>query len=133
MPSQSHIKRKERLALALRIETLGRQAKPCSYCTKHSRKCLLSLSLSTRCSECVRFKRACDSKGYHEPMIFKRVCRFFIGPRPKRLLTPPPDPVADPSTSWLPAFDLDEVMADPSFWEALDSAGGTALPWQGSS
>jgi len=115
MPSQSYIKRKERLTLAFHIKTLGRQAKPYSYYTKHSYKCLLSLSLSTRYSEYVRFKRACDLKGYHEPMILKRVCRFFIGPRPKRLLTPPPNPIVDLPTSWLPAFNLNEVIADPSF------------------
>jgi len=143
MPSVSHTKRKERLALATRIENSNRSAQTCSHCRKQSRKCLLDLAESARCSECVRSKRPCDTKGYQKvrppPKV---VCRFFLGPRQKRLPTPPADPPTDPFTSWLPAFELsgpgsddwpfgleldpNTVFApDDPLWASLGFGGGT--------
>ena len=144
MPSVAHIKRKERLALAMRIEAANRLAQTCSYCRKQSRKCLLELKESSRCSECVRSKRSCDTAGYPElrPPP-KMVCRFFCGPRRKRVSTPVALPSLDPLTTWLPAFDFslaEEPVVDPSsdvpalvdffldpsdpFWADLGFGGG---------
>jgi hypothetical protein len=138
MPSVSHIKRKERIALALRIESSARPGKTCSFCVKRSRSCWLDLGLSSRCSECVRSKRHCDSEGYPEPavpIIRKPVCRFFFGPRRRRLPTPPSSPRPEPS--WLPSFELEDLLdqalrEDGDFWAGLDFCSGTPLASEGS-
>jgi hypothetical protein len=41
MPRVVYIKKKKRLALALRIKKLNKEAKPCSYCLRLSRWYLL--------------------------------------------------------------------------------------------
>ncbi len=86
MPRVTHIKKKERLALALRIKISNKEAKPCSYCLRLSRRCLLDCSKSSRCSKYVYSRISCNSKGPKAPIVRKQVCRFFIGPmrRPRR-------------------------------------------------
>ena len=139
----AQVKRKQRIALALRIESAARPAKTCSFCRSLSRTCFVDLSLSKRCSECVRSKHDCDSSGY--AVVFswpdRPVCRFRFGkttarPRP---LTPPPELVEELPTSWLPAFEPDAFLASffpsgpgtgvpdvvsPSFWASLDFENG---------
>ncbi len=107
MPSATHKKVKERIALALRIENLNKEAEPCSRCRRNSRRCLVDLKESPRCSECVRSKRACNSSGPKVPCPFvKRVCRFFIGPMRRKV---PSNPVVESPLTWFPAFELDFV------------------------
>ena len=136
MSPVAYKKRKERLALALRIESLNREALPCSYCRSHSRRCLMNRSESLRYSECVRSKRPCDSLGYKPPPKPRKVvCRFFHSPKrlvPERLVSVVP-------TSWFPAFELDAFLSssslgdpgfdlpsdpDDPFWATLDFDGG---------
>ncbi len=85
MPRIAYIKKKERLALALRIKKSNKEAEPCSYCLRLSRRCLLDRSKS-RCSEYVCSRISCDSKGPKVPVVRKQICWFFIGPmrRPRR-------------------------------------------------
>ena len=119
MPSVSHTKRKERLALARRIENSKQLAQPCSHCRKQQRSCWLDKIESSRCSECVRSKRACDSSSYREiPRRVLRqiegrdwkgpmpVCRFFSGPLPVRPAAVQADLSYESVDSWSPAFDL---------------------------
>ena len=111
MPSVSYIKRKERIALALRIESSARLGIYYSFYSKQSRSCWLDLNLSSRYSECVRSKRHCDSTGYQEPpvpKIRKPVYRFFRDPRRRPPPTPPLSPRPEPS--WLPAFELEDLL-----------------------
>ncbi len=86
MPRVIYIKKKERLALALYIKKLNKEADPCSYCLRLSRRCLLDRSESSRCSEYVRSRIPCNSKGPKVPVVRKQVCWFFIGliRRPRR-------------------------------------------------
>jgi len=131
MPSVSYIKRKERIALALRIESSARLGIYYSFYSKQSRSCWLDLNLSSRYSECVRSKRHCDSTGYQEPpvpKIRKPVYRFFRGPRRRPPPTPPLSPRPEPS--WLPAFELEDLLEqalrdDGEFWAGLDFGDGT--------
>jgi hypothetical protein len=63
MPSQKHIKVKERNNLADRIEKYGFTMPPCSSCIRSHRPCIVSTE-STRCSFCVRLNlKGCDVKG----------------------------------------------------------------------
>jgi hypothetical protein len=137
MSPVAHKKKKERLALALRIERVNCEAVPCSYCRSQSRRCLISRPDSSRCSECIRSKRSCDSPGPRAPPEPRRVvCRFFHGPK-----RPPAERAASvPPSPWFPAFELDAFLDsvdfagvatadDPllaSFWEAFGSSEGTA-------
>ncbi len=86
MPRVIYIKKKKRLALALRIKKSNKEAKPCSYYLCLSRRCLLDYSKSSRCSKYVRSRISCNSKDPKVPIVYKQVCRFFIGPmrRPRR-------------------------------------------------
>jgi hypothetical protein len=116
MPSAKHLKVKERLALALRIENSNKEAIPCSYCRQQARRCLIDPKESSRCSECVRSKRSYDSSGLKTVSIIqRRVCRFFMGPMPKRTVIADP-----PHTPCFPAFELDfasfERAVDPSLF-----------------
>jgi len=85
-------KKKQRIALALRIEGFAKLAQTCSFCRSLSRTCFVELSLSKRCSECVRAKHACDTAGPRK-VRSGPVCRFIWGrtvpPRPPP--TPPPE------------------------------------------
>ena len=103
MPSISYKKKKQRIALAMRIEKTGRAAQACSFCRSQSRNCFLNLREGARCSECVRSKRACDTAGYlpKRPPL-KQVYRFFFRPRPQRLPSPPPEPAPNVLDNWLP-------------------------------
>jgi hypothetical protein len=103
MPSAKHQKVKERLALALRIENSNKEAISCSYYRQQARRCLIDPKESSRCSKYVYSKRSCNSSGLKTvSTIRRRVCRFFIGPMPKRTV------VADPPyTPCFPAFELD--------------------------
>lgn len=136
MSSTDHKKVRERIALAVRIEKANRPAQTCSYCQQQCRKCFLDLDEGTRCSECVRAKRPCDSAGYvvvKPPAAVvpgKLVCRFFCPRRRSaRLATPPPEPVVSVSPDWLPWLpDPSDPMAnfDPNdpFWVDLFAGGG---------
>jgi hypothetical protein len=79
MPRITYIKKKERLALALRIKKLNKEADPCSYCLRLSRRCLLDCSELFYCSKYVRSRIPCNSKGPKVPVVRKQVCWFFIG------------------------------------------------------
>lgn len=61
MPSPNHLKIKERVALAERIEKNGTEMKmaPCRACFTSGRKCVVSPH-SKRCSECVQRNTKCD-------------------------------------------------------------------------
>ena len=48
----------ERIALAVKIERFGEEMSPCSNCVRRKRRCIVSSSQATRCSECVRGGRA---------------------------------------------------------------------------
>ena len=111
----AHKKLKERIALAVRIEAADRPARSCSRCQGHSRACFLDLSLSSRCSECVRSKKACDASGYAVPL--KQVCRFFRGPRGPPLRVP-----SDPPIPWFPAFELDAFL-ESFVWDVPEDSG----------
>jgi hypothetical protein len=138
MPSVSHTKRKEHIALALRIKSSARPGKTCSFYTKRSRSCWLDLTLSSRYSEYVRSKRHYDSEGYPEssiPSVRKPICRFFFGPRRRRLPTPPSSPRPEPS--WLPSFELEDLLdqalrEDGEFWADMDFYSGTPQASQSS-
>jgi hypothetical protein len=121
MPRVAYVKKKERLALALRIEKSNKEAEPCSYCLRLSRRCLLNRSESSRCSECVRSRISCDSNSPKVPAVRKQVCRFFIGPmrRPRRET---PAPLV--SSPCLPAFSLDFE----AFGDIVDSFRAFDLP-----
>jgi hypothetical protein len=130
MPSVSHQKKKQRIALAVRIEKAGRAAQPCSFCRSQSRKCFLNLQEGARCSECVRSKRACDTTGYlPERPPLKQVCRFFFRPRPKRIPTPPPEPLPVVDDDWLPWLPDPSMDLDPSdpLWSEMGF--GDVVPW----
>ena len=136
MSSVVRNKLKQRLALARRIEESKRPAQPCSYCAKQTfPNCWLDSTQSSRCSECVRKKRACDTLGYAEVRPpTKPVCRFFMGPRREQPLpTPPPEShnaIPSPSSSgsevfsedllpWFPNVGVDDFDFDllgPEFW-----------------
>ncbi len=107
MPSATYKKVKERIALTLRIKNLNKEAEPCSRCRRNSRRCLVNLKESPRCSEYVRSKRAYDSSSPKvlRPPI-KRVCCFFIGPIRRKVLS---KPVVESPLTWFPAFELDFV------------------------
>ena len=109
------MKRKQRIALALRIESTARPTKTCSFYRSLSRTCFVDLSLSKRYSEYVRSKHDYGSSSY--TVVFswpnRPICRFRLGkttarPRP---LTPPPEPVEDFPTSWLLAFEPNTFLA----------------------
>jgi hypothetical protein len=92
MPSAKHLKVKERLALVLRIENSNKEANPCSYYRRQVRRCLIDPKELSRCSEYVCSKRSCNSPGLKIVSVIQRqVCRFFIGPMPKRtaVINPP--------------------------------------------
>ena len=55
-------KLKERQKLADEIQKLGIEMSPCSLCSKHDRKCIISDD-GSRCSECTRRGKKCDAKG----------------------------------------------------------------------
>jgi len=55
-------KRKEREFLALRVESLGFEMAPCSYCEKRNKACVVSPD-SSKCAECIRQKRKCNVEG----------------------------------------------------------------------
>ena len=123
----AQVKRKQRIALALRIESTARPTKTCSFYRSLSRTCFVDLSLSKRYSEYVHSKHDYDSSSY--TVVFswpnRPVCRFRFGkttarPRP---LTPPPELVEELLTSWLPAFEPDAFLA--SFFP---SSLGTGVP-----
>ena len=61
--SESIVKKRERLNLACEIEERGVRMDPCSYCREEKRRCILDRDnpKHTRCSECVRMKKACDA------------------------------------------------------------------------
>ncbi len=112
MPSTTHKKVKERIALVIRIKNLNKEAELYSYCRRNSRQCLVDLKESSKYSEYVCSKRLCDSRGSKKlPVILKRVCYFFISPIRRK--APLPKPVAP----CLPAFELDFA----AFSNALDS------------
>ncbi len=114
MPFAAHKKVKERIALAMRIEISNKEAEPCSRCRRNSRRCLLDLKESSRCSEYIRSKRLYDSRGLKKPpVILKRVCRFFISPMRRKTSPPKLD------VPCLLAFELDFA----AFGDALDSVG----------
>ena len=137
MPSISHTKRKQRLALALRIEKSRRLATSCSYCRSQYRQCFINPSESKRCSECIRSKRPCDGSptDLSVPVSPHPVCRFFVGGRTVRCPHPPtppsePDALIDTSL-WFPAFDpLDPFWSDPSLWAGvgLEPLSSTPVP-----
>ncbi len=107
MPSATHKKVKERIALALRIKNSNKEAEPCSRCRRNSCRCLVDLKESPRCSEYVCSKRAYNSSSPKvlRPFI-KRVCRFFISPMSRKV---PSKPVVESPLTWFPAFELDFV------------------------
>ncbi len=121
MPRVAHIKKKESLALALRIKKSNKEAEPCSYCLRLSRRCLLDRSESSRCSEYVRSRISCDSRGPKASVVRKQVCWFFMGPmrRPRREAQTPV--VLSPC---LPAFSLDFE----AFGDVVDSLRVFDLP-----
>jgi hypothetical protein len=120
----AHRKRKERIALAIRIERSNRDAQTCSHCRAQGRRCLLDKSESLRCSECVRATIPCDTTGYKRPVVPRKVvCRFFLGSR-----RPQPKPVPSPApvSSWFPAFELDALLdfnLDDPLWADLEFSG----------
>ena len=61
--TESEKKKRERLTLSCEIEERGIRMDPCSYCREEKRKCILDRDnpQHTRCSECVRAKKACDA------------------------------------------------------------------------
>src|SRR5208282_1076735 len=61
MPPIRSPKLKERQKLADEIQ-LGIEMSPCSLCSKHDRKCIISDD-DSRCSECTRRGKKCDAKG----------------------------------------------------------------------
>ena len=63
MPPQRSRKYRERIELALLIESIGVKMPQCSYCEKHSRDCIVSEGNSARCNECVRRGTKCDVEG----------------------------------------------------------------------
>ena len=99
--SIAHVKKKERIALALRIKKSSRPTQPCSFCKKQARRCLLNKSESSRCSECVRSKRSCDFGGYHEVVIYRPIYYFFCGLRPKKILLTSSDFLLNPPLDFL--------------------------------
>lgn len=146
-PSVAQTKKKQSIQLALRIERAAQLAKPCSFCRSLSRTCFLDLSISKRCSECVRSKRCdCNTPGYVKRFTPERpVCRFRIGKTvtPARPPTPPPELVEDDPIPWFPAFEPDAYLASffegpvpdlgsPSFWANLDFVDGSPEEAQGS-
>jgi len=62
MPPIRSPKLKERQKLADEIQKLGIEMSPCSLCSKHDRKCIISDD-GSRCSECTRRGKKCDAKG----------------------------------------------------------------------
>ncbi len=80
MPRVAYIKKKERLALALRIKKSNLEAESCSYYLRLSRCCLLDRSELSRCSKYIYSRISCNSKGLKVPVVRKQVCCFFIGP-----------------------------------------------------
>jgi hypothetical protein len=91
MPSTKHLKVKERLALTLRIKNSNKEAIPCSYYCRQARRCLIDPKELSRCSEYVYSKRLYNSSGLRTVLTIQRqVCRFFIGPMPKRTVVVDP-------------------------------------------
>jgi hypothetical protein len=85
MPSTKHLKVKERLVLVLHIENSNKEANPCLYCRRQARRYLINPKESSRYSKYVYSKRLYNSSGLKTVSIIqRRVCRFFIGPMPKR-------------------------------------------------
>jgi hypothetical protein len=106
MSPVAYKKRKEQLALALRIEKKNREAQTCSYYRTYFRCCFMDQAESRRCSEYIRSKTSCDSLGYKTPVVPRKVvCRFFCSPT-----CPPPVCLSPPPTSWFPAFELDTFL-----------------------
>jgi hypothetical protein len=105
----AHKKKKERLALALRIERANHEVLSCSHYRTLSRHCLIDRLESLRYSECVRAKRPCDSPSPLVPPVPRRVVyRFFYSPkRPSSTRV-----FSLPSTPWFPAFELDTFLSD---------------------
>src|SRR5271166_6090664 len=62
MPPIRSPKLKERQKLADEIQRLRIEMSPCSLCSKHDRKCIISDD-GSRCSECTRRGKKCDAKG----------------------------------------------------------------------
>ena len=60
MPPGRSKKHRERLALASQIEQTGIEIPDCSNCSKHGRRCIVSI-VSSRCAECVRHGLKCDA------------------------------------------------------------------------
>jgi hypothetical protein len=62
-PKRSAQKGAAAKALAVLVEDSGEPLDmPCSNCFRHSRTCIVDLSKSNSCSECVRRKVACDGQ-----------------------------------------------------------------------
>jgi hypothetical protein len=96
-------KRKERLALVLRIKKKNRKAQTYSYYRIYFYCYLIDQVESIRCLEYIRSKTSCDSLGYKTPVIPRKiVCRFFYSPT-----RPPPVCLSLPPTPEFPAFELD--------------------------
>ncbi len=111
MPSAAHKKVKERIALAIRIKNLNKEAETCSRYRRNSCQCLVDLKESSKYSEYVRSKRPYNSQGLKKPfIILKQVCRFFISLMRRKA------PLLKPDSSCLLAFKLDFA----TFSNALD-------------
>jgi hypothetical protein len=63
MPPTRSKKLKERLELALRIEELGHEMSPCSFCKRNNLKCVVANN-STRCGECACRGSRCNVEGF---------------------------------------------------------------------
>ena len=55
-------KRKERDNLVQRVNSLGVEMIPCSYCERHEKSCVIAKG-SSKCGECIRTSWKCDAKG----------------------------------------------------------------------
>ncbi len=87
MPSAKHLKVKERLALALYIKNSNKEANPYLYCCQQARRYLIDPKESSRYSKYVYSKYLYNSSGLKTVSIIQRqVCRFFIGPMPKKTI-----------------------------------------------
>lgn len=64
MPLGKSKETKKRGSVAKRIEALGIDMSPCSFCERNKKICVvLEQEKSTRCSKCVRIGILCDVKG----------------------------------------------------------------------
>jgi hypothetical protein len=56
-------KKREQFALGKRIDKIGFEMSPCSFCEKNGFSCVVATSESGRCSSCARRGRRCDVEG----------------------------------------------------------------------